>query len=54
MPIGSFLDGLKDNVVNPEGIGAYENENRGISKNAYQAEIGQREEHSEYAAEHGA
>ena len=54
MPIGSFLDSLKDGVVNPEGNSACEDEKRQISKNTYQAEVGQREEHAEYAPEHGA
>lgn len=54
MPIGSFLDSLKDGVVNPEGNSACEDEKRQISKNTYQAEVGQREEHAEYTPEHGA
>lgn len=54
MPIGSFLNSLKNGVVNPKGNGACEDKKWQISENTYQAEVGQREEHAEYAPEHGA
>lgn len=54
MPIGSLLNSLKDGTVNPKSNGTSEDKKRQISKNAYQTEIGHREEHAKYAAEHGA
>lgn len=48
------MNSLKDGLVDPEGNGAGENEERDICQDADEAEIGQREEHAEYATENGA